>query len=59
MMFGKHFFSALGLYSPVPQWRGGEGGGSLQFIQVVIQSRDSFLKTLALTCISHDLKRLA
>lgn len=30
----------------------------LQFVQVVIQSWNSFLETLALACISHNLSRL-
>lgn len=43
--------------------RGGRGEmngtRTLQFVQVVIQSWNSFLETLALACISHDLRRLA
>lgn len=35
-----------------------KGTGALQFVQVVIQSWNSFLETLALTCIGHDLSRL-
>lgn len=35
------------------------GTGTLQFVQIVIQSWNSFLKTLALTCIGHDLRWLA
>lgn len=35
------------------------GTGALQFVQVVIQSWNSFLETLALACVSHDLSRLA
>lgn len=52
------------LYSPVPLWecegRKGEMNAPvpLQFVQVVIQSWNSFLETLTLACISHDLSRL-
>lgn len=35
------------------------GTGALQFVQVVIQSWNSFLETLALACICHNLSRLA
>lgn len=35
------------------------GTGALQFVQVVIQSWNSFLETLALACIGHNLRRLA
>lgn len=41
------------LYSPVPPV------GALQFVQVVIQSWNSFLETLALACVDHNLSRLA
>lgn len=43
--------------------RGGRGEmngtGALQLVQVVIQSWNSFLETLALACIGHNLSRFA